>query len=92
MILMWLLLYGGRPDFGECTDPDATFEECIDIINYDLLETCGFTILDPRNPFDWLVKNALYYCHFVDDDEDTDAVDRIRLVISGLFHPEGAVT
>jgi hypothetical protein len=86
LILMWLLVYGGRPDFEDTDESEAAFEECIEIINFDLLEPCGLPTLDPRNPFDWLVINALYYCCFAKDDEDTDTVERIRLVISELFN------
>lgn len=85
LILIWLLIYGGRPDFASTEEAETTFEECIEIINLDLLEPCGLPMLDPRNPFDWLVINALYYCHFAKDEDDADAVERIRLVIGELF-------
>jgi hypothetical protein len=86
LILIWLLIYGGRPNFASTDEAEAAFEECIEIINFDLLEPCGLPMLDPRNPFDWLVINALYYCHFAKNENDTDAVERIRLVIDELFN------
>jgi hypothetical protein len=93
LILMWLLIYGGRPAFEDSEEAETAFEECIEVINFDLLEPCGFPTLDPRNPFDWLIINALYYCHFAKDDEDADAVERIRLVIGELFNGgDGGVT
>ena len=88
LILIWLLLYGGRPDFEDSYGPDVAFEESVDIINYDMLEPCGMPTLDPRNPFDWLVINALFYCHLAQDDEDADAVERIRIIIAALFNGE----
>jgi len=85
LILMWLLLYGGRPDFGDYGEPQDVFEECITTLNFNILEPCGLSTLDPRNPFDWLVINALYYCHFANNDNDTDAVERIQVLMDILF-------
>ena len=84
LILTWLVSEGGgRPDFAETDDPIAAFEECIHILNYTVLEDCGMPRLDARNPFDWLIFNALCYC-YVESIED-DAVDRIRTVMDALY-------
>jgi len=89
LILIWLLVYGGRPSFENLSEAQDAFEECITNINFDLLEPCGMSTLDPRNPFDWLVINALYYSHFEVDTEDTDAVERIHIIMSELFKGSG---
>ena len=83
LILFWLYLYGGTPELDDIPEAQNAFEECMHIINYKLLKVCGMPILDARNPFDWLVINALYYCHFADD--DVDAVERIHAVMDTLF-------
>ena len=65
---------------------DLAFEECIDDINDNLLEPCGMPLLDPRNPFDWVVMNAIRHAYFSDDDSsDSDTVSRINRVMALLF-------
>ena len=85
LILIWVLSYGGRPGFTDASETQKEFEECIDIINCELLKECGMPIIDLRNPFDWLIFNALYYSYFANDDDDTDAVERINAVMDTLF-------
>ena len=83
LILFWLYLYGGNPELNDTSEAHSAFEECMLIINHKLLEECGMPILDARNPFDWLIINALYYCHFASD--DMDAVERIGEIMDALF-------
>ena len=84
---MWLYAKAGTPDYGEYADNQAAFAECINIINDDLLEPCGIPFLDPRNPFDWIIMNALYYAYYTveDEDEKDDTVERISKVMEQLF-------
>ncbi|MDR0273556.1 MAG: hypothetical protein LBI27_09605 [Clostridiales bacterium] len=85
LILLWLLLYGGKPDISCSVEIQDAFEECLEKINFGLLEVCGLPILDPRNPLDWIVMSSLYYCYFANDDDDMDAVERIREIMNLLF-------
>lgn len=87
LILIWLVTEGGaKPDFEEIDDVGVQFEECIRILNYDILDICGMPHLDARNPFDWLILNALYYNYI--EEEDDDAVERIETVMEALFSSE----
>ncbi|MCL2249791.1 MAG: hypothetical protein FWC13_11035 [Oscillospiraceae bacterium] len=84
LILAWLVAEGGAlPYFDESSNPEDEFEECVRVLNFAILEACGFPRLDARNPFDWLIINALYYCYF--ESADDDAVDRIQTVIDALY-------
>lgn len=87
LLLMWLYVKAGTPDCNEYSDRYTELEECINIINDTLLEPCGMPLLDPRNPFDWIIMNALYCVCFTGDgkDEDDDTVERIVRVIEQLF-------
>lgn len=85
LILIWILSYGGTPDYIEESEAHNAFEECMNIINFELLQECGMPIIDLRNPFDWLIFNALYYSYFVSDNGDIDAVERISIVMDKLF-------
>jgi len=84
LILAWLVAEGGAlPHFDDSYNPEDEFEECVRVLNFAVLEACGFPRLDARNPFDWLIINALYYCYF--ESADDDAVDRIQTVIDALY-------
>ena len=88
LLIMWLYVKAGTPDYGEYPDNQDAFAECINIINDDLLEPCGMPLLDPRNPFDWIIMNAIYYAYYStveDDDEKDDTVERICRVMEQLF-------
>jgi hypothetical protein len=90
LILIHLLVYGGNPDFSMYTSKEAAFAEAIININDDILEPCGMPLLDFRNPFDWVVLNALHYAYYSDDPEDvdvedTDVVERINALMDKMF-------
>jgi len=84
LIMIWMLTYGGNPGIENISEAYAEFKQCKNILDYELLNLCGMPKLDSRNPFDWLMINALYYCHFNDDDKD--AVDRISKLMDALFN------
>jgi len=86
LIMIWMLTYGGNPGIENIAEAQAVFKQCMNILNLELLNLCGMPKLDPRNPFDWLMIHALYYCHV--NDEDKDAVDRIRELMDALFSEE----
>ncbi len=44
-----------------------------------MLDACGYSALDPRNPFDWLAL----YCMYVG--EDGDVSERMRSVLADIF-------
>jgi len=85
LILIWVVIYGSSPHFEDYSEIQDVFEECIAILNFDLLEECGMPVLDFRNPFDWLIFNAMYYCHFAGENEDADMEERVRLIMDELF-------
>lgn len=89
LILMWLYVNAGNPDYGddEFLNRDTAFRECIMDINDKLLEPCGMPLLDSRNPFDWIVMNALHYAYFSggNKDDGDDTVGRINGVMTKLF-------
>lgn len=66
---------GWEPD-----SPDEIFEEHVWNINL-MLHDCGFSPLDPRVPFDWLILYSLR----PGDDEDASMSDRLSQVLSLLF-------
>ena len=43
-------------------------------------------LLDFRNPFDWMVVNALRTAYFDNDEENDDAVERIQRFVQMLFN------
>ena len=88
LILAWLVAEGGGKPYFE-NDPETEFEECIRRLNYATLEPCGMPHLDARNPFDWLIINALYFCYF--ESADDDAVERIEAVTEALYGREEGV-
>jgi len=49
-----------------------------------MLEACGVSRLDPRNPFDWLILYSLK----VSDDDDAGMSERLSGVLSELFPQE----
>ena len=93
LILFWLYINAGTPDFGDIgsTDKESAFDECQMDINDSLLEPCGMPLLDPRNPFDWIVMNAIHYAYFSNenDDENNSTVDRINTIMELLFERSG---
>ena len=89
LILMWLYVNAGTPDFydSDYSDKETAFNECIMDINDHLLDPCGMPLIDPRNPFDWIVMKAIHYAYFSSDNEDdTDTVDRINEIMNLLFN------
>lgn len=59
-------------------DENAVFEDILERMN-DMLFFCGYSALDPRNPFDWFI----IYCFFVSDPFDIDP--RILKILEELF-------
>ena len=90
--LILFSLYSYDPELADIDniDKDITFKECIEDINDNLLEPCGMPWLDPRNPFDWVVMNAVRCAYFSDDDNNDSATDeRINRIMALLFDRSG---
>ena len=71
LILLFLATdtgYDWDDDFEDEPDQDEVFEDLYQRIN-DMLLLCGFSTLDPRVPFDWLIL----YCICVPDIFEADA-------------------
>lgn len=66
--------YGWDYDLEE----EDVFEDILERLN-DMLFFCGFSLLDPRNPFDWLI----IYCIYVPDLFDVDP--RLQSLLEELF-------
>jgi hypothetical protein len=62
MVSCFYLLEEPTPDTRE-----ASFEEAISNLNINCLAPCGFGQLDPRNPYDWAMMNALYAFAMADE-------------------------
>ena len=79
LILLFLATDAG-PDFDEEEEPtrDEVFQDLYQRLN-DMLNLCGFSALDPRAPFDWLIL----YCICVPDMFDVDA--RMRAMFKTMF-------
>lgn len=69
LILLFLACDGGEGPYGNLSE-----EDCKDVFNdkytrlTSMLADCGFSHIDSRKPFDWMVL----YCLAKDDTEDTD--------------------
>ena len=80
LILIWVLCYGcGKYGSNE------NFNDQIKKIDYGVLTACGMPTLDPRNPFDWLIINSIYYANTVDEANNKDTIERIKEVMDKLF-------
>ena len=86
LLLFWLFRYNPeQADIGN-DDKEIAFDECREDINNNLLEPCGMPLLDPRNPLDWVIMNAIRYAYFSDDHhEDDNTVARIHRIMALLF-------
>ena len=82
LILLFLSTYSGTEEDLFEDDESLTREDVFldtkDRINY-MLSLCGFSILDPRSPFDWLV----IYCMCAEDLLDMD--ERMRDMFIRMF-------
>ena len=47
----------------------------------EMLKDCGMSVIDPRNPFDWLVLFCLK------PDQDDFMSERMELMVKELFGP-----
>lgn len=87
LILLFLATDGSESEFEELDEDediltrDEIFLNIYTRINR-MLQACGFQLLDPRSPFDWLVL----YCICVDDLWDVDR--RLRDMLLAIF-PDG---
>lgn len=93
LILLFLATDNGDREYEEPVDEDDfDFEE--EVLTRDevfqllytrlnqMLQRCGFRMLDPRNPFDWMVL----FCICVDDIWDTDR--RMAQLLQAVFPEE----
>ena len=100
MILLFLATDGGEElsddweededweDEEEENDPDADFRSSYLRIN-QMLSSCGYCMLDPRNPFDWVV---LYCMRVSSDPESMEGLsERLSEMLEMLF-PAGPET
>lgn len=87
LILLFLATDGSESEYEELDEDediltrDEIFLNIYTRINR-MLHACGFQLLDPRNPFDWMVL----YCICVDDLWDVDR--RLRDMLLAIF-PDG---
>ena len=83
MILLFLATDGGESEWDEDLledmTPEESFEDAYMRIN-QMLEYCGFSPIDPRAPFDWM----MLYCLCVDDMIDMDA--QMEAFLQELFN------
>ena len=80
LILLFLATDGDYDDDGYDYDltEEEVFEDIFERLN-DMLFFCGYSALDPRNPFDWLI----IYCIYVQDLFDIDP--KMRSILEELF-------
>ena len=81
LILLFLATDQGMEpdeDLGGYVTRDEAFEDLYIRLN-DMLSLCGFSELDPRSPFDWLIL----YCICVDDMWEVD--DRMKGIFKEMF-------
>lgn len=87
LILLFLATDGSESEFEELDEDediltrDEIFQNIYTRLNR-MLQACGFQLLDPRSPFDWMVL----YCICVDDLWDVD--QRLKDMLRSAF-PEG---
>ncbi len=82
LILLFLACDGGETAYGEFSDEDTEdlFEDTYARLN-SMLADCGFSPLDSRIPFDWMVL----YCLVADDLTSID--ENIPNFLSVIFQP-----
>lgn len=99
LMLLFLVTDGGEPeeeewpddedldwdemeDEDEGNEADAAFRSSYMRMN-QMLASCGYRTIDPRNPFDWV---ALYCMRVQEDDESIDGLnERLSHVLDALF-------
>ena len=87
LVLLFLATDGSASEFEELDEDedilsrDEIFRNLYTRLNR-MLQACGFQLLDPRSPFDWMIL----YCICVDDLWDID--HRLRDMLLAMF-PEG---
>ena len=84
LILLFLATDGDYAAYGydedlEEDEKEEIFEDILERLD-DMLFFCGYSSLDPRNPFDWLIL----YCIYVDDLFDIDP--KMEAILSKLFN------
>ena len=104
IILVWILCLDNyldnkhfRNSIYEMTESERkeAFRDCYNRINLNVLAECGMPMLDARNPFDWIIMNALryYYCPSNDEEIDVPSIkdffkDFIEDFMMNLFYAE----
>ncbi len=84
LILLFLATNGSNTEFEEDDEDEALetrdeiFQDIYTRLNL-LLQSCGFSVLDPRTPFDWMVL----YCICVDDLWEVD--QRLTDMLTAMF-------
>ncbi len=84
LILLFLATNGSNTEYEEDDEDevletrDEIFQDIYTRLNL-LLQSCGFPMLDPRTPFDWMVL----YCICVDDTWDVD--QRLTDMLAAMF-------
>ena len=80
LILLFLVTDGDYQEEDEESEWSAeeVFEDVIARLD-DMLFFCGYSALDPRNPFDWLV----IYCIYVEDLLDIDP--KMQAVLNEVY-------
>ncbi len=84
LILLFLATNGSNTEFEEDDEDemletrDEIFQDIYTRLNL-MLQSCGYPMLDPRTPFDWMVL----YCICVDDTWDVD--QRLADMLTAMF-------
>ena len=85
LILIWMLYEAVDSDTSGLSEERVLKELRKNVIriNKDILEPCGMPRLDARNPFDWIILNAM--SHSCGSDDGMDAKERLCALIDVLF-------
>ena len=83
LILLFLATDGGESDYGDWNDEEQSTEEIFED-RYErmkeMLIDCGFSPLDPRSSFDWMIM----YCMCADDSYIID--EQMQGFIKAMFY------
>jgi len=85
LILAWLACEDGCTSRFKKDAPEIDMIEHIQVLNLDLLQSCGMSALDPRHPFDWIVMNSIYSSYITGNGRELDdVVDRMETLIDKM--------
>ena len=82
LILLFLITDGAAPDLSISDDARTLFDDRYRRVN-SMLDDCGYSQLDPRNVFDWL----MLYCMYHNDESDSN--ERLQAVLKETEQNDG---